>query len=89
MTLAEVLRGGPRDAKVHSLLKGLSKEPVSEEIGRAAGKLLGRTGPYGAIDAVVAVTAEGLARPVRILTSDPGDLRALTEDMPAVTVAKI
>lgn len=86
VTLAEVLRGGQRDARVHALLKGCQLAPVSREIGRAAGELLGRAGRSDTVDAVVAVTAATLPAPVRILTSDPGDLGALTGEFPAVTV---
>jgi hypothetical protein len=48
---------------------------------------LGRTARNDAVDAIVAVTAEAAGRHVRLLTSDPSDLRSLTADMPNVTVA--
>lgn len=89
VTLAETLRGGPRDARVHSLLKSVVQRPVTPELGRAAGELLGRTRRADTVDAVVAVTASGLGERVRILTSDPGDLRALTAEMDAVTVIAV
>lgn len=41
------------------------------------------------MDAIVAVTADGLDKPVRLLTGDPVDLRAVTSDMPGVTVIAI
>ena len=89
VTLAETLRGGPRDARVHSLLKGVVQRPVTPELGRAAGELLGRTGRADTLDAIVAATASGLGQRVRILTSDPRDLRALTAEMDAVTVVAV
>jgi predicted nucleic acid-binding protein len=89
VTLAETLRGGPRDARLHSLLKGVVPQPVTPGLGRAAGELLGRTGRADTVDAIVAVTASGLGQKVRILTSDPDDLRALTADMDGVSVVAV
>jgi predicted nucleic acid-binding protein len=83
ITLTEVLRGGPRDAPVHRVLSRITVQPVSPELGRRAGELLGTTGLSGqrcAIDAVVAATALELARPVVLLTSDPDDLYILVEE---------
>lgn len=83
VTLTEVLRGGPRDAPVHRVLSRITVQPVSAELGRRAGELLGTTGLSGhrcAIDAVVAATALELARPVVLLTSDPDDLSKLVEE---------
>lgn len=65
VTLAETLRGGPRDARVHSLLKGVVSQPVTPGVGRAAGELPGRTGRADTVDAIVAVTASGLGQKVR------------------------
>jgi predicted nucleic acid-binding protein len=89
VTLAEVLRGHPRDARLHFLLAGMDKDPVTPELGRAAGELLGRTGRDDTVDAIVAVTADGAGNRVRLLTGDPVDLRALATDMPGVTVVPI
>lgn len=84
ITLTAVLRGGPRDASVHRVLARIIVHPVSPELGRRAGELLGATGLSGhrcAIDAVVAATALDLPRPVVLLTSDPDDLSALVEEL--------
>ena len=89
VTLAEVLRGWPRDARVHLLLSAIEKAPLSAHLGRAAGELLGLTGRDDTVDAIVAVTAEGVGHHVRLLTGDPTDLRALTAYMPGVTVVPI
>ena len=83
ITLTEVLRGGPRDAAVHRVLSRITVVPLSPEIARRAGELLGATGRSGhrcAIDAVVAATALELERPVVLLTSDLDDLSRLVEE---------
>lgn len=83
VTLAEVVRGGARDAAVHRVLSRIVVLPVTPELGRAAGELLGATGLSGhrcAIDAMVAATALGLARPVVLMTSDPDDLNRLVDE---------
>jgi predicted nucleic acid-binding protein len=90
-TLTEVLRGTGRDAAVHRVLKKVEVVPLSHELGRSAGELLGASGlpPAAAIDAMVAATALVQTRPVMILTSDPGDLSILTEGRPGVGVLRI
>lgn len=83
ITLAEVLRGGSRDASVHRVLSRIVTWPVGPDLGRAAGELLGACGLSGhrcAIDSVVAATALAMARPVVLLTSDPDDLSRLVEE---------
>lgn len=86
LTLAEVLRGHPRDAAVHLALRDVTIGPVTAEIGRAAGELLGRTGRKDTVDAVVVVTAAALSGSVVIVTSDPADIGALAEGMRGVGV---
>lgn len=83
ITLVEALRGGSRDASVHRVLSRIVTVPVTAELGRAAGELLGVTGLSGhkcAIDSVVAATALVMARPVVLLTSDPDDMSRLVEE---------
>jgi len=82
-TLAEVLRGGQRDAEVHRILKDVEVIGIDGQCGRAAGELLGKTGLSGhrcALDALLAVVAMAQRRPVVVLTSDPRDLAKLTEE---------
>jgi len=82
-TLAEVLRGGARDAPVHRILSNITVVPIGQQQGRAAGELLGRTGLSGhrcALDALLAVVALAQPRPVVLLTSDTDDMRRLTEE---------
>jgi predicted nucleic acid-binding protein len=84
ITLAEVLRGGSRDGSVHRVLSRIMTVPVTPELGRAAGELLGAAGLSGhrcAIDSVVAATALVMSRPVVLLTSDPDDLGRLVEEL--------
>ena len=83
LTLTEVLKGGPRDVAVYRVLARITVVPVTHEIARRAGELLGVTGLSGhrcAIDAVVAATALELERPVVLLTSDPDDLNRPVEE---------
>jgi predicted nucleic acid-binding protein len=83
ITLTETLRGGPRDATVHRVLSRITVVPVTAQVARRAGELLGATGLSGhrcAIDAVVAATALGLGRPIVLLTSDPDDTNRLVEE---------
>jgi predicted nucleic acid-binding protein len=83
ITLTEVLRGGARDAAVHHVISRIIVVPVSAEIARGAGELLGKAGLSGhrcVIDAVVAATALEMERPVVLLTSDPDDLAKLVEE---------
>jgi predicted nucleic acid-binding protein len=86
VTLAETVRGHRRDARVHAVLAGIDHEPVTAQLGRSAGELLGRTNRDDTVDAIIAVTAEKLGGRVRLLTGDPDDLNALTTDMANVTV---
>jgi predicted nucleic acid-binding protein len=83
ITLTETLRGGSRDATVHRVLSRITVVPVTAQIARRAGELLGTTGLSGhrcAIDAIVAATALGLEHPIVLLTSDPDDLNRLVEE---------
>lgn len=83
ITLTETLRGSPRDATVHRVLSRIIVVPVTAQIARRAGELLGATGLSGhrcAIDAVVAATALGMERPIVLLTSDPDDMNRLVEE---------
>lgn len=80
VTLAEVLRGHPRDAGRYRVLAAAVVEPVTPEDGRRAGVLLGGTGLGGAtVDALVATLALRCPGPVVILTSDTDDLSTLVQ----------
>ncbi len=82
-TITEVLRGCPKDARLHRVLNRITVVPIDKTDGRAAGELLGRTGLTGhrcALDALLAAVALRQPRPVVLLTSDPADLAKLTEE---------
>lgn len=90
-TLAEVLRGGRRDAAIHRVLSRIAVLPLTADLGRAAGELLGSSGMPGraTVDSMVAATALVQPGPVVVLTSDPGDLRTLTAHRPDISVAHV
>jgi len=82
-TLAEVIRGGSRDALVHRVLKRIEISPIDAETAREAGELLGQAGLSGhrcALDALVAAVAMAQPRPVVLLTSDSKDMQRLTDE---------
>jgi predicted nucleic acid-binding protein len=82
-TLTEVLRGGPRDARIHRILRRVTVAEIDKNVGRKAGELLGATGMSGhrcTVDALLAVVALAQRRPVILLTSDPDDMARLTEE---------
>lgn len=75
--IAQVWRGGHgHQAELARALRGVDVEPLDDELGRAAGILLARTGTSDAIDAAVVSLAEDGDR---ILTSDPDDIDRLVE----------
>ena len=75
--VAQIWRGGSgRQAEVARLLRGVEVRALDEELGKKAGVLLGHSGAEDAVDAaLVCLAADG----DDILTSDPGDFRALAE----------
>jgi hypothetical protein len=84
--LAEVLRGGGRDAEVHRVLARVAVEPVSEAIGQRAGHLIGaaRMSTADAVDAMVAATA--IAEAERAEASDrAASVLIVTSDLPHLT----
>lgn len=72
--LAQVWRGGSRQASLSRVLAGVDVRPLDEEDARAVGELLGATGASDVTDGHVAVLA---AHGDEVLTSDPDDLRRL------------
>ena len=82
-TLAEVLRGGAADARLHRILQRVTVSAIDKDTGRRAGELLGAAGLSGhrcTVDALLAVVALAQPRPALLLTSDPDDLARLTEE---------
>ena len=82
-TLAEVLRGGPRDAPLYQALRRVRVISIHADDARAAGELLGRaklSGHQHALDALVAAVALAQPRPVVLLTSDTKNMERLTAE---------
>jgi predicted nucleic acid-binding protein len=82
-TLAEVLRGGAADARMHRVLQRVTVASIDKAVGRKAGELLGATGLSGhrcAVDAMLAAVALAQRRPALLLTSDPDDMARLTQE---------
>jgi predicted nucleic acid-binding protein len=80
VTLAEVLTGDHRrDFHENRLLRTCDIRPVDEDLARSAARLrakvTGRRAP-SAVDAVVVALADDAGGAI-VLSSDPGDLRAL------------
>ena len=86
VVVAETIRGGPRDAPVHRVLKAVGSVPVAREAhGRTAGRLLGAARSTGTVDAlVVAQAVEGGG--AHILTGDREDLEGLAAPHPEVWI---
>jgi predicted nucleic acid-binding protein len=85
--LAEILRGGARDAAIHRVRNAVDVFPTEEATARLAGALLGRTGGPNTVDALVA--AEAVIAAADVLTSAAEDLRALLSDHRRVTVIQL
>ncbi len=76
--LAQVWRDGRRQAVINRFLRRCVIDTPSEKTAKRAGELLGRTGTNDAVDALVVATAIERGATM-ILTSDPGDLKALVD----------
>ncbi len=55
--LAQVWRGGSRQARLSQALAGIAVVPLDERLGRATGELLGRTGGSDLVDAALVLLA--------------------------------
>ena len=80
VVLAEVMRGGPRDAPANRIVKAIDAvASVEETIARAAGAMLERSGGSASetIDALVVATAQRHGAK-NIVTSDPKDIERLS-----------
>lgn len=72
--VAQVWRGGGRQALLARALAGVDVGSLDEDLGRRAGVLLGRAGTRDAVDAAVVALA---VDDDRIVTSDPRDIQTL------------
>lgn len=89
VVVAETVRGGPRDAPVHRVLKAVGSVPEAREAhGRTAGRLLGTARSSNTVDALVvahAVEAGG----AHVLTGDREDLERLALPHPEVWIQRL
>lgn len=89
VVVAETIRGGPRDAAVHRVLKKVGEVlPADERHGRTAGRLLGAARSTSTVDALVvaqAIVAGGAV----VLTGDPDDLGRLAAGQPEVRIERL
>lgn len=86
VVVAETLRGGPRDASVHRVLKAVGSVIATEERhGRTAGRLLGLASSSTTMDALVVATAVE-AGGGHVLTGDRADLERLAAPHPEVRI---
>ncbi len=78
VVVTETTRGGPRDTRVNRVIKNVGHvTPVTEEIAREAGRLLGSPGaPTATVDALVVAEA-GRGDAAVIVTGDVQDITAL------------
>ena len=84
--LAQVWRDGTRQVRLVRLLGSPLCDviPLDDRDARAAGQLCGTSGTSDVVDASVAVVAR--RRRLRVLTSDPEDLRRLDRRLDVVPV---
>ena len=87
VAVAETVRGrGPREAAVNRVIGAADSVLTTDEASaRTAGEILGATRSRSTIDALVVATAIH-AGGARILTSDPQDLRRLSEGRQELTI---
>lgn len=75
--LTQVWRNGSRQVGLARLLKGCAVLPPDEDVAKQAGVLLGISGTADAVDATVVALALKFA--ATVVTSDPKDLRILSD----------
>jgi hypothetical protein len=75
--VGQAWRGGARQARLARFLAGVDVLPLTDELGRASGVLLGATGTADVVDAaLVMLAADGDV----IYTSDPDDIARLATE---------
>jgi len=87
IVVTQTIRGIAQDALINRLLKskGVSIPSVGEDLARAAGRLLARSGLRDAADAQIMAEAARSA-PATVLTGDPDDLRRLADGLVGVQI---
>ncbi|MDW3180036.1 MAG: hypothetical protein R8J94_21860 [Acidimicrobiia bacterium] len=76
--IGQAWRGGPRQARLATALKGIHIHSIDETTGRLAGQLLGAAELHDVIDAAVALLAHDGDS---IITSDHDDLETLANTL--------
>lgn len=86
VVLAQVWRDGARQAVLSKTLRnpGIEEAPLHHKDAKRVGELLRISGTSDVVDAHVALLAERLHAPV--ITSDPGDIGKLNEDLELIRV---
>ena len=77
VVVGQAWRDGRRQVPLARALAGCRVDPVGLDVGKAAGALCGKAGTADVVDAALVVTAAALR--AIIWTSDPQDIRALTD----------
>jgi predicted nucleic acid-binding protein len=83
IVLAETLTGGPQDAPVNQVLSKVTVVSITEDLARDAALLKrksGMTGVEHTIDAIVVAVSASQGGGV-VLTSDPGDIKQLADEV--------
>lgn len=87
VAIAETWRDRRRQVLLARLLGASRVEQLDRQLAQHAGELLGRTGTSDAIDAIVACSAA--RRGDIVLTTDPGHLQRLADDLRTIKVIGI
>ena len=82
--VAQVWRDGRRQVRLADLLDGCEIASLDDLEARATGQLLGVTRTDDVVDASVAVAAR--RRAMRVITSDPDDIRALDRTLDVIAL---
>jgi predicted nucleic acid-binding protein len=86
--LAETLRGNQNDAPLNQVVKKIDVVELTEKLARDAAKLkasAGLSGVAATIDAIVVATSAEAGGGL-VITSDPGDMRTLANQVVGVTI---
>jgi predicted nucleic acid-binding protein len=86
--LAETLRGNQNDAPVNQVVKKIDVVELTEKLACDAAKLkasAGLPGVAAAVDAIVVATSAEAGGGL-VITSDPGDIRTLANQVVGVTI---
>lgn len=75
--LAQMWRGGPKQAGMANLIKSCELVGIDETLARRIGVLVGESGTSDIVDAMVVLCA--IDAGAAVVTSDPGDITALAE----------